>query len=245
MLLRLSESPVVGPSVRRALEKRWFSKLGSTEAVFQSHIENNYWSNGETVCGLGSTISNTSNIRSELPKLFRKLNVESILDAPCGDFHWFRKMELPDGFTYLGADIVASLVEANNDQFANDHTSFSHLNIIQDALPSADLWLCRDCLAHLPDKGVFLSLQNFLSSNIRWLLASNHPFSNKNRDIPTGSFRNLNLLAPPFSFPDPIESIDDSIPDMAVRQLHLWERSVLEEHLRSNDNFQRAVQSKA
>ncbi len=56
------------------------------------------------------------------------------------------------------------------------------------------------------------------------MLTTTHPLSTQNTDIPTGSFRILNLELPPFGFPEPAVRIDDWIEGHPVRQLALWER---------------------
>lgn len=37
--------------------------------------------------------------------MLKKYSIKSILDIPCGDFSWMKKIEL-DGIEYIGADIV-------------------------------------------------------------------------------------------------------------------------------------------
>jgi hypothetical protein len=36
-------------------------------------------------------------------------DVKSLLDIPCGDFHWMRRVNL-QGLSYVGADIVRELI---------------------------------------------------------------------------------------------------------------------------------------
>jgi hypothetical protein len=65
----------------------------------------------ESVSGHGSTIDATEGIRRELPKLFAKFHVKSLLDIPCGDCNWIKGWIWPSFDLYLGADIVDELVE--------------------------------------------------------------------------------------------------------------------------------------
>ena len=54
-----------------------------------------YSQNAEySTSGAGSDINATIKIRSGLESFFRKFNIKSIVDIPCGDFHWFGKINL-------------------------------------------------------------------------------------------------------------------------------------------------------
>jgi hypothetical protein len=110
-------------------------------------------------------------------------------------------------------------------------------------LPQADLWLCRDCLFHLSYKDIAIAIQNFLTSDIRYILTSNHQNCTKNKDITTGSFRLLNLELPPFNLGKPIMVIDDWIEGFPERQLCLWERNTLINKLGSDKKFQELLES--
>lgn len=202
------------------------SIFSDTKEIFQYHYTKNLWGDEESVSGPGSTIQYTENIRKEIPKLVSELGIKVILDAPCGDFNWFRMISWQDEITYIGADIVDSLIDRNQLLYGSDRRNFTYLDITHDALPKADMWLCRDCLFHISNHDILLVLENFFKSNIRYLLTSTH--SNcENEDIPTGSFRFLNLQKEPFNFGKPIAFIEDWIEGYPIRHLGLWERQEL------------------
>ncbi len=199
------------------------SIVTNVKEIFQHHYTDNLWGNGESVSGPGSTIEYTENIRKELPELVNKLGIKVILDAPCGDFNWFRMISWKQPITYIGADIVEPLINRNQLLYGNQNQNFTYLNIIQDALPKADMWLCRDCLFHLSNEDILSVIENFLRSDVKYLLTSTH--SNlENEDIQTGSFRLLNLQKEPFNFAQPIAFIEDWIEGYPIRHLGLWER---------------------
>ncbi len=125
---------------------------GHAKSVFRDLYRHNEWDNPESVSGPGSTLVYTVNIRDQLPRLVEELEIHSILDAPCGDFNWFKSIEWNTPISYLGGDIVDDLVKVNQSRYANDQTKFLHLDIVRDRLPKADLWLCRDCLFHLSER---------------------------------------------------------------------------------------------
>src|SRR5204862_8116349 len=99
--------------------------------------------------GAGSTLEYTQSLRRELPLLVHRLGVKRVLDAPCGDYNWFRLIQRNPDIHYVGADIVKPLILQNREHYENETTTFIHLDITRNRLPDADLWLCRDCLMHL------------------------------------------------------------------------------------------------
>ena len=76
-----------------------------------------------------------------IPALLKQLGVRYLLDAPCGDYNWFRLIVRESGFSYVGGDIVSPLVKKNQEAYGNDDTRFVVLDIPKDTFPEADLWL--------------------------------------------------------------------------------------------------------
>jgi SAM-dependent methyltransferase len=189
----------------------------------------------ESRSGPGSTLANTSVVRAELPELIQRLGVTSILDIPCGDFHWMQYVDLP-GIRYIGADIVGDLIALNRERFGSGRKEFRVLDLTVSELPSVDLILCRDCLVHCSYKLIRKALRNLSLSQSRYLLTTTFPGHNENVDICTGDWRPLNLSAPPFSFPPPLWIINEQYPDQAYRDksLGLW---FIESLKASNQNF--------
>ena len=156
-----------------------------------------------------------------------RFHIRSLLDAPCGDYNWFRFVARSRDVQYLGGDVVKPLISRNQQAFGNASTRFLHLDILRDDLPDADLWICRDCLFHFSNADIAATMENFARSKIRYLLTSTHADCRRNVDVPTGGFRLLNLQRPPFNFCKPIEFIDDWVDGYPVKKLGLWERTSL------------------
>ncbi len=211
--------------------------------VFRHHYDTNTWGNEQSVSGPGSTVEYTENIREMIPRIVSELGIKVILDAPCGDFNWFRMIEWETEIKYIGGDIVLPLVTQNQSLYGSEDKQFLHLDIVRDDLPHADLMLCRDCLLHLSHIDIARFLGNFLRSDITYLLTSTYPECKKNRDIPTGYARELNLELPPFSFPPPLRVIEDWVEGHPVRLLALWERESLQNCLANSKAFQRLDKS--
>lgn len=199
MLLRL---PGGMNLLRLVRSYRFYKRVGGIKIpkdIFTHIYERNRWGDGESLSGTGSTIQYTENIRREIPQLVNRLGVHRLLDAPCGDYNWFRLIPRDSGFFYIGGDIVKPLILKNEETFGNANTRFMELDITSDPLPIADLWMCRDALLHFSFEDIFRTIDNFLHSDIRHFLASSHTECTQNTDIPTGSFRLLNLELPPFN----------------------------------------------
>ena len=103
----------------------------------------------ESASGRGSDLDNTETIRAALPALIREWGIRTMIDAPCGDFHWMSRLDL--GLErYIGVDIVAELIELNRQKYRIEAVrEFRVMDLVRDRLPAADLILCRDCLVHL------------------------------------------------------------------------------------------------
>lgn len=164
--------------------------------------ETRFWQNAETNSGSGSTLAYTENIRKELPKVFEKYGIKTILDAPCGDRHWISHMQA--NVQYISGDIAP--------------TGETVLDI-REELPKADAWLCRACLFHMPFCDIHRALLN--RSKFRYFIASTHD-NEVNDDRVEGDFKLLNLRKPPFNLPEPMELIKDWIEGFPVLYLGVW-----------------------
>ena len=79
----------------------------------------------------------------------------------------------PEGMHYIGADIVPELIAVLAKKYSDraGH-EFRVIDIVHDALPSADLWLCRAVLIHLSNADGLAVLRNFVASDIPYLLTT-------------------------------------------------------------------------
>lgn len=178
-------------------------------ARFERIEKTNLWGAAGSVSGLGSEDLATAAIRDALPPLLQRLGARSLLDAPCGDAGWISRMKLD--LDYAGVDIVPSLIQANNQRVARGELigRFLVADITRDALPHADVILCRDCLVHLSFDNIARAAANFRASGARFLLATTFPEWDANRDCEDGDWRALNMTKPPFGWPAPRELIDE------------------------------------
>ena len=215
-----------GP-VYRMLQRRsgqyLAKRFATAEDRFKHIYETNHWDEAESVSGPGSTLEETEPIRRELPALLAELGASSLLDLPCGDFHWMQYTDL-SGVRYIGGDLVGDLIERNRAEYARDGVEFQKLDLVNDTLPAVDVILCRDCLVHLSFADAQAALSNIARSGAGWLLATSFPSVTCNYDIVTGQWRPINLTLPPFNLPEPEQVIGEMCneSEFADKNLSLW-----------------------
>jgi len=210
-------------AARRLLGLRRPWEFDSIEARFEAIYRRNWWQDAESVSGPGSTLRETMAVRRELPRLIERIGARSVLDVPCGDFHWLSRVELGVNH-YLGADIVEAIVASNRQRFAGPGRTFVKLDLTTDPLPTVDLILCRDCLVHFSLAEIGRALRNIQRSGSRWLLTTTFTGEHEYRDIATGQWHYLNLQRPPFELPEPLALLheENPRPEFADKCLGLW-----------------------
>lgn len=202
LLLRQTRgaASAVGTSFKHADLKEKFSKI----------YDGNIFGGRVSRSGEGSDLIQTAVIRRELPALLKALNVRTFLDAPCGDWCWMSKIELGVE-SYIGVDIVESLIEKNRREFGSAATDFRCLNLAEDELPKVDLIFSRDCLVHLSFEDALHIIANFKQSGSKYLLTTTFVERSSNNDLvgKDSFWRPLNMQLPPFNFPAPLQLINE------------------------------------
>ena len=218
------------PRLRSIINERMTDdRLGADDAelVFTNIFRQNWWNNTESRSGWGAELRRTVSIRTSLPDFVRRHSISSLLDAPCGDFHWMQYVEWPAGFRYVGADIVPDLIAENRKNYPT--TEFMKLDVLSEPLPAVDSWLARDLMIHFPDQAVWAALDQFRRSSARYLLATTYPNARHNHDIRFGQVRHLNLCAPPFNLPPPFEILLEDDNPATGRVVGVWRRPDIEQ----------------
>jgi hypothetical protein len=222
-----------GTSSKKSVKKN-FRKIMhqlSLEERFSKIHEIDYWGNA-TKSGMGSTLASTGNLRKELPKLLKEFKIKTVFDGPCGDFNWMQLVVKETTIDYIGGDIVSAIIEENQKKFGSEKIKFIKVDLTKDSLPNADLMICRDCLFHLSYADSKLVIENFLKSDIPYLLTTSYINENifKNKDILTGNFRMIDLFSPPYMFPKyTLYEIEDWLEPESPRSMYLWSRAHIAE----------------
>jgi SAM-dependent methyltransferase len=199
--------------------------------VFNRAYHANYWGSPESHSGPGSDLKQTAVIRVQIPKLIEDLGIKSMLDIPCGDFFWMQECKIGVE-TYIGADIVPSMIRELNERYGNTQRRFEILDLSEDVLPKVDLVLCRDVLVHFSLSDIRRAVANLKRSGSTYLLATTFTDRDQNIDIPTSwDWRPLNLQLAPISFPKPLRLINEACTEdhneYMDKSLGLWRLSDL------------------
>ena len=175
------------------------------QKVFTNIYDANYWGSKETRSGGGSEILRTKSVRSKLIGLLNGLEVQSVLDAGCGDWNWMSQIDFGE-IAVSGCDVVAAVVQENCAKYGQ---RFTVADVTTDPLPKSDLVLCRLVLNHLSFENIHQALKNINSSGASYLLATHFPNEVENVEKKDGDWRPLNFCLPPFNFPKPLETIQE------------------------------------
>ena len=170
----------------------------------------------------------TKKISQDLLKLFKKLDIKSFVDAPCGDLNWIRHLDFGH-INYLGVDVVQALIDKDTKELSNKKRSFVCADLISYIPPKSDLILCRDCLVHLSYEDGLKILSNFKKSGSKYLLTTTFPERSSNLDLNSTIWRTLNLEKSPFSLPKPLKILNEGCTEMnnqyTDKSLGLWKMS--------------------
>jgi SAM-dependent methyltransferase len=210
---------------------RWgMNRLRSREFSVAERFTSIYGANtfgaAESRSGTGSSLDQTTFIRQQIPPLLERYEVQTLLDAPCGDCHWISRLDW-QRVRYHGVDVVEALILQNESRFRRTGMVFLQADICRDPLPKVDLILCRDCWVHLTFRQIRACLQNFQRSGSRHLLTTTFASHAANRDLRVGViWRPLNLHLAPFHFPPPVELLVEQCTEQggkySDKALGLW-----------------------
>ncbi len=242
VLDKLFVFPMIYKSIKkRKMKERWRQALKNHDAewIFTRIFKDNHWGSNDSVSGHGSDAYQTQIIARAIPEVIDAFGITSMLDLPCGDFHWMQAVDL-QGVQYIGADIVEDLIKKNQLHFANTNVEFKKLNIIADDIPDVDLVFCRDCLVHLSTEDVFHALNTIVNSKAKYLLTTTFSERASNPNILTGQWRALNLEAAPFHLPKPIRLINEGCTQDSGKffdkAMGLWKVEEIRAALNSHSN---------
>lgn len=210
----------VPADMRQAL-KRWFRARRSSVLPSPSSLQglnlrerfakiyaDNMFKGAESRSGAGSDLAQTAIVREALPVLLKQLRVDSVLDAPCGDWFWMREVDLPVS-KYIGVDIVSSMILKNQTLYGTGKIEFRCINLAEEVAPKVDLIFSRDCLVHLSFADIHRIISHFKQSGSKYLLTTTFSALEVNEDLGDGFWRPLNMQQAPFNFPEPLRLINE------------------------------------
>jgi hypothetical protein len=216
--------------IRKLFVNNFFSKFVSqkmlNKIVFNSIYKSNHWNksqkfdSSQSYSGPGSIANSiqTNNLINELEKFFKENRIKDILDAPCGDCAWIKKI-FNNEIKYIGIDIVEDLINKNEKIFkSNNNVSFLCNDLIEyNKFDNYDFILMRDFFIHLPIPLINKILLKLKNSNCRFFAFNSYENVNDNKEIVTGEHRKINVLKEPFNLDKPFFKIreinNENFPD--------------------------------
>lgn len=211
---------------------------GENKAAFDKIYKEAVWSGAGGGSGVGSDPAFAHGAGLVMQLIIYKYGITSLLDAPCGAAgnSWMKftankiHQELPC-FKYHGVDVVEEVIQRNRANFTDGFQSWATFSVKDlsvgkkkanstnvagastNRLPGGyELILSRDALQHLPYAAIAGAMATYCASTATYLFVGSYvDDTDKNNDLLTaGGCFSINLLAPPFSFPSPIELYAES-----------------------------------
>jgi hypothetical protein len=189
--------------------------------IFSSIYKTNHWNRYEKinkdnlqVSGPGSDPRSLQikNLVFNLNRFIKDFQIRSILDMPCGDFAWFKKItDLNPNLKYTGFDIVGDIIDYNNKKFSSNNIKFFKRDILSESnFHDYDLIFSRDFFIHIPTDDIIKILSILMKSKIRFFATTQYQKNLSNKNIAIGQWRKLNLSIEPFNLPKPFMQIPDN-----------------------------------
>ena len=168
----------------------------------------------------GSSLTYMSKLISKLLPLFLKHNIQSMFDAGCNDCSIGIAISPP--ITYYGGDISIAMVA--DSWLKRPHMNIKLHDITTDGLPLVDVLFIKDVTIHLNNADKKRVIQNWLSSNIPWIMITHDEFED-NLDFNYADgfpFAFVNWEASPWNFSKPADVIHEV--GSHGRCMALWHR---------------------
>jgi len=212
-------------------------KNNSLESLFTELYSKNAWGAKTTVSGPTSTLEKTIELRSSLLSILHQLEIKTILDCGCGDFHWMKELNL-SSIQYLGVDIVEPLIKYNQINYTTEYVHFQKMNLLVDPPETTDVWFARDLCCLYSYKEIKLFFKKFIESNTAYLAITSIDSNQENTDGVTGTWRPLNILAPPFNLQNPVAICSDGYQWFRKKTLYFYSRDQIQSSFFLSMNFE-------
>jgi hypothetical protein len=152
------------------------------------------------------SITDTANLRQRIIELFKKHSIASMFDAGSNDCIWMSELLRNIEIKYQGGDISADMVAYVNTEFPERLVQVH--DATTDAFPTVDLLFVRDVAIHLNNADKQKLWNNWLDSNIPWILITHNLETLSNQDFEYTNefpFASVNWQLAPWYFPEPVD----------------------------------------
>jgi SAM-dependent methyltransferase len=184
------------------LIKKRKKKKENPERIFREIYKNKIWGEkGDFFSGQGALPENTLKYRKFIENFIKEKKIKNAVDLGCGDFRVSKHINWGES-TYLGVDVVPSLIKRNNKLYSNKNIKFIKKNIIEENLPDADLCIIKEVFQHLPNGAILKILKKI--KKYRYVIITDSIVKNNennlNKEIKMGGGREgMFLESPPFN----------------------------------------------
>ena len=189
----VAEFPAADRSQFWTAPKDFYPEPARLESIFDFIYAKGIWGGGS---GAGSDLKFTVLYVAYIQALMDTHEIRSVLDLGCGDWRFSRYLDFT-GRTYLGLDIVPSVIAANKASFGRSHIQFEQADVsARTEYGPYDLILCKDVMQHLSNARISNILASCHSARFTLITNDYHP---ANSDCLDGETRPLDVTHPPFS----------------------------------------------
>jgi SAM-dependent methyltransferase len=165
--------PVAEPlaRLRMKLRARRLSRL-PIEQAFDEIYRKRMWQQGESLSGVGSEGQWADAYVEWMRGFIAEHDVRTVADLGCGDFLVGSRIAPLVG-EYRALDISPTVIGLNRKAYAHlKNVRFEVANLIETAIPDADLILVRQVFQHLSNAQIEAALANIERARFRWLVVS-------------------------------------------------------------------------
>lgn len=188
------------PEFFQDIDKIIISNFDSAKKYVEMKIKHNE----ETLSGVGSYIENTKETVQLITQTINCYDIKTILDLGCGDWNWFKTINLNDDISYIGWDAHTDMIAQNQNRFGRSNINFYVKDIVTTEYPKVDLIICRDVLFHLNIK-LAIQVITKISKSCKFFIATSFNDAEKNFNIVkycnihNWGFHKINLNIHPFN----------------------------------------------
>ncbi len=155
-------------------------------------------------------------------------NISDIFDMGCGYGELLKDLHLPANSSYLGLDIVDSVIAYNKLHYERPNVSYDTVDDVKDlAKYKGDLLILKDVIQHWSIEKIMYARDHILPNFKYAIIVNNIFFPNLgavNSEINTGSSRPLNLEISPFYMK--LKVINDyKIASEGIKRIYLYENN--------------------
>ena len=160
------------------IKRTLYSKFLINKKIFYYIYKNNFWKYKGSRSGQGSQgeyLDFTVNLIKEEKKIIDK----TVCDIGCGDFNFGSKI-YKDCKKYIALDIVDFLIEENKKFFSSQSIEFKVLDVVNDKIPIADVYIIRQVFQHLRNKDISKIIKKIFKNKPERIIVF--------EDVPKGEF---------------------------------------------------------